>query len=239
MIWVPRRKVWTPPKRSQRGLIGPMLFGTPFAIQMDFEGANASQTFTDQGIAQSVWSAGTAGATIQTTTVLAGTSSLKCADNSVDYVKTSAVSANMLPATANWDLSVRAQAASWTRGGAGGIYLLSIQDASATAAGTQFALATSLSGVMALILSDGSTRTTIVTTSTTLVDGMAYTFKFSRRGSGTNNITCYLNGSQEQQGTFSGSINQPSGRDWRIGKPEFAVGGSTALYVDTLRLQVL
>jgi hypothetical protein len=143
-------------------------------IYMDFEGANGSQVFTDIGTGASTWTwAGSAALT--TSTVLAGTSSLSIPTTS-SYIETPYTTGNRIPPTGNWSLTFKARASSaggWVQAGVG-TYLLSVQNSTATAAGTAFAMATNASGKMQLVLSDGTTRSLILTGATTLATNTAW-----------------------------------------------------------------
>jgi hypothetical protein len=86
---------------------------------------------------------------------------------------------------------------------------------------------------MGFTLSDGTTRSQIVTGATTLATNTDYDFKVTRVG---NTITLYLNNVSDGSGTFSGTINTPSGQAWRIGQPAFASNPSAPFFFDTFRL---
>lgn len=198
------------------------------SIYMDFEGANNSTTITDLG--PSTWACSGA-AKIQTAVPLVGTSSAIL--TGTDFISTPATASNMLPPTADFDLSFVARASSWISNAGVGIYLLSVQDNSVTAAGTQFAIATSLSSQLAVILSDGTTRSTIVLAGSLAIN-TTYEITVRRRGT---TISLWANGSQIGSGTFTGSINLPAGRSWRIGYPEAGIDRTpSTTYIDNIRL---
>jgi hypothetical protein len=202
-------------------------------IWMDFEGlTSGTQQFTDRGTGRSVWvKLGTDIELANDVAAPAGKTWLK-AFNAAHALETDAVSANMLPATADWDLKFYVRMTAVTSR-----YMLSVQDGTPTAAGTQFAIATNGSGVPLVVLSDGATRSTIVTAPSAMSTNTTYAIVVSRRGS---TISMTRDGSAYGSGTFAGSINQPAGRKWRISRPEFSstVGLSTG-YIDALRLVVL
>lgn len=197
-------------------------------ISMVFDAGNGSTTFTDTGTGASTWT-GSGGTTCSTATILAGVSSLSVSATT-DYLETAYNSSNRIPATADWDLEFMARISTATS-----TYLVSVQDTSATAAGTAFALATNASAQLQVILSDGSTRSIIVAAAapTAISSGTTYTLKVTRRGS---TITLYINGVSVGTGTFSGSVNLPASQAWRIGKPLFgATNGANGFY-DNFRL---
>jgi hypothetical protein len=223
-------------RSRQRGfLLNPYRFGVPVTerIYMDFEGANGSQVFTDIGTGASTWTwAGSAA--ITTATVLAGTSSLSIPTTS-SSISTSYTTGNRIPPTGDWTLTFKVRASSaggWVQAGAG-TYVISCQNSTATAAGTAFALATSSAGKVVVILSDGTTRSVIVTGATTVATNTDYTFTVTRV---TNTITLLINGVSDGSGTFSGTINTPAGQSWRIGQPAFAANPSAPFFFDTFRL---
>jgi hypothetical protein len=200
---------------------------------MDFEGTNGSTTFTDIGTGGSVWTAGGAAA-LTTGTVLAGTSSLSIPTTS-SYINTAYTTANRIPPTGNWSMTFMARASSaggWVQAGVGTV-LVSCQDLSATAAGTAFVFATNSAGKVLIIMSNGTTRSTIVTGATTLATNTNYTFTITRV---TNTITLLINAVSDGTGTFSGTVNTPSGGFWRIGQPVAGNNPPAPGFFDTFRL---
>lgn len=203
-------------------------------ISLSFEGTNGSTTFTDVGSAGSTWSA-VGAAAISTTVILDDTSSLKIPSCTADAISASYTSANRLPATADFDLRADIYTTgNWATGG-GGKTIFSCQDASATAAGTAFYIATNASALLAVGLSDGSTRSQIAITGVAMASGTKHGIAVRRRGS---TITISANGSTGS-GTFSGSINMPAGSPvWRIGNTLFGNSGSETWYIDNVTLDV-
>lgn len=223
-------------RSRQRGfLLNPYRFGVPVTerIYMDFEGANGSTTFSDIGTGASTWTAA-GSAAITTGTVLAGSSSLSI-PNTTSQINTSYTTANRIPPTGDWSMTFMARASSaggWVQGGVGTV-LLSCQDVGATAAGTAFVFATNSSGKVLIIMSNGTTRSTIVTGATTLATNTTYTFAITRV---TNTITLLINGVSDGTGTFSGTVNTPSGGVWRIGQPVAGNNPPAPAFFDTFRL---
>lgn len=223
-------------RSKQRGfLLNPYRFGVPVTerIYMDFEGANGSTTFTDVGTAGSVWTAGGA-AQITTSTVLAGTSSLSI-PTTASVISTPYNASNRIPPTGNWVMTFAARASSaggWVQGGVGTV-LVSCQINTGTAAGTAFVFATNSAGRVIIIMSDGTTRSTIVTGTTVLATNTNYTFEISRA---TNTITLKINGVSDGTGTFSGTVNTPVSQDWRIGVPAAGNNPPAPAFFDTFRL---
>lgn len=205
--------------------------GSGFILSLDFEAANGSQVFTDQGSAKSVWAASGPQVTITTASPLAGASSLNISTQTA-YLATDAVpGVNMLPATDDWDISMRASAVSWISGSGVGVYLLSIQGPAGTAGDTQFVIATDQFRHWGLVLSDGVTRTVYLSTAVA-VDGTAYAFSVTRRGS---QITLYVDGVAVVTASFVGALNVPTGRQIRIGQPEIGTQVGAVLKMDTIR----
>lgn len=204
-----------------------------YRIEMDFEGANGATSFLDTGTGASAWTAGGAAA-LTTSTVLAGTSSLSIPTTS-SYITTPYNTANRIPPTGNWSITFKVRASSaggWVQGGVG-TYVLSCQDSSITAAGTAIALATNSSGKMLVVMSDGSTRSVIVTGGTTLATNTTYDMEVKRV---SNTITFLINGVSDGSGTFSGTVNTPSGQAWRVGQPAAGNNPPAPFFFDTFRL---
>jgi hypothetical protein len=204
---------------GQAGLHGPYRNAR---IWLDFEDG-----LQDFGTGRSVWTAQNVGES--STLILAGNKSLR-STTSNDYLTASATSGNMLPATADWDLEFLVHSGNWTSR-----YVVSVQDTTATAAGTQFAWATGAGGVPVFVLSDGATRSTIITAPGAMSINTTYAISVTRRSS---TIAMTRDGSAYGSGVFAGSINQPAGRAWRIFKPEFAGSGAATAAFDRLRLRV-
>jgi hypothetical protein len=203
-------------------------------IALDFEAANNSTVFTDTGTAGSTWSRGATGAVVTTSSPLVGAGSLFLPTQS-DYIETNAVAGNMLPASADFDLSWAASSTNWAVGGVGE-YMLSVQDASATAAGTQFVVATNASTQVAFIASNGTTRSVVGTSTLALTGTGGYSFLLTRRG---NLFTLTVDGTPFISATWANNFAQPAGRKWRIGKPEFgSSNGSHQARYDVVRLIV-
>ena len=202
-----------------------------YRIEMDFEGANGATSFPDTGTGASVWT-GSGSAALTTGTVLAGTSSLSIPTTS-SYISTPYTTANRIPPTGNWTLTFKIRSSGgWVQGGVG-CYILSCQDTIGVASGTAIALATNASGKLLVVMSDGTTRSVIVTGATTLATNTTYDFEVRRV---SNTITFLINGVSDGSGTFSGSVNSPAGRTWRIGQPESGNNPPAAFFFDTFRL---
>ncbi|MDM0041888.1 hypothetical protein QTI05_22800 [Variovorax sp. J22R193] len=195
-------------------------------IHMEYEAGNLSTVFTDTGTGASTWT-GTGGTFCSTTVILAGVSSLRTTADT-DYLETAYTTGNRIPPTGDWDLDFL-----FRLGSSAGVYVLSCQDASATAAGTAFAVATSGGSQPVIVLSDGTTRSVIVGPTAALSATTNYTGKVTRRGS---TIEFFVNGVSQGTGTFSGTINTPVGGVWRIGKPLFGSNNGNGGYLDNLRL---
>lgn len=236
-LMVPRRRgvlhekpQWMGGPGFFRGSVSPNLS----QINMQFDAGNGSQTFTDTGTAGSIWTPSGAGVVCSTGHVIAGVSSLFLPTNA-DYLGAPTSTTNRLPATANFSLKwVGYYSSNLSAGGTGG-YLMSIQDTTPTAAGTQFAVATNASGLLVLVYSDGTTRSaTTPTTSLTILTNTNYELK--RVGT---TLTLLQNSTAVATVTgFSGSFPAVTGRSWRIGKPEFGSNNAlaTGSYVDNLTL---
>lgn len=203
-------------------------------IEMHFDAGNNTQTFTDSGSAGSTWAPSGSGVITSTAHVIAGVSSLSLPTNA-DYLEAATSAANRLPATADFSVKWKARyAGALSAGGVGG-YLLSIQDSGATAAGTQFAIATNSSGALLLIYSNGTTRTVppagqMLTTATDLA------FEFKRVGT---TLTLLMGGSASVTVTgFSGSFPAVTTTKWRVGKPEFGTntGLASGVFFDDFTL---
>ena len=203
-------------------------------IWMDFEGADHATVFTDIGTGGSNWTVGGGTPELTTAQILAGISSLSI-PASTSYIKTAYNTANRLPPTGDWTLSFKIRASSaggWVQGGVG-TYCLSAQGTAGNASDTAFAMATNSSGKMSVILSDGATRSVILTGATTLATNTNYDFKVTRVG---NTITFYINNVSDGSGTFTGTINTPAGEDWRIGAPKGGQNPTSPFWFDTFRM---
>lgn len=210
---------------------GPALFSpAQDIIHMVFETGNGSVVFTDTGTAASMWAGSSSGVKCTTATVLDGISSLAISGGA-DYLTSPYTTANRLPPSGNFDLQFLYLAATPLIS----VYLMSCQDASATAAGTAFAIATNSSQQLVVILSDGTTRSIIVAPSalSVMTQSTKYLVKVSRRGT---TISLYLNGVAAGSGTFAGAINTPIGGSWRLNKPIFGSGNSLTCYFDDFYL---
>ena len=196
----------------------------PNLIALHFEQANGSTTFIDDGSASSTWTGGGAFVMVSTTSPLAGAGSLQGTTHTNLGIRTAAVpGVNMLPATADWRLSFKFKAASYLVPITGtGFYILSIQGITGggTPAETQIVIATNYERKVAVFLSDGITRDLVILTSMALVGGTAYSFKLERV---SNIVTLYLDDTDRGSATYSKSLNQPTGRQWRVGQPEYDV----------------
>lgn len=199
-------------------------------IYMDFEGTDGAAVFLDEGAAASTWTRSGSGVALTTTTALDGSSSL-LVTATTDYLEADYTSANQIPASTDWDLSFKCRAATWVSGGLGR-YVLSAQGPSANASDTAIALATNASRQLQLIMSNGTTRSVIIS-GPTLSDNTTYDILVTRRGT-TMSLT--VNGGTPSTGTFAGSVNFPAGRKWRIGKPEASASSASSLRFDRFRL---
>lgn len=143
-----------------------------------------------------------------------------------------------IPAFRDWTLSFDIWAVTWASGGAGR-YIMSYQGATANAADTQFALVTNLSGVIVLIMSDGTTRGTTFTAPGAMAASTVYRMRLTRRGS---TIALTRDGVAHGSGTHAGRINFPAPSTnpggIRIGKPVFGAGAGFEGQLDNLILDV-
>ncbi len=204
-----------------------------YKIEMDLEGANGSQTFTDTGTGGSTWT-GTGGATLTTTSPLAGSSSLVLAGTS-DYMEAAAsTAANMLPATNDFDLSFTWRPATIVSSS----YVVSVMDTTASAAGTQFSISLGSFSEIYLYGSNGTTRSLLAGSgSTAVASNTTYAMLLSRRGTA---IAISRDGVSIASGTLAGgySFAQPAGRKFRWGKPEYPGEVGQPGRFDTIRLRV-
>lgn len=203
----------------QVGQIGYESARDPFAgltevIHMDFDTGNGSTTFTDSGSAGTTWTRAST-ETCTTSTILDGTSSLNIVSGGSSYLTAASSSSNRLPASGNFRLKFLARASSWLRPDTAGAYLLSLQDSTATAAGTQFAIATNSSSIVSLIYSDGTTRSATAAASA-LATNANLAFEFHRDGS---TLRLIVNSTAIVTVTgFTG--NFPAATvNWRVGAP--------------------
>lgn len=198
-------------------------------IHLWFDDGNGSTAFSDQGTAGTTWTG--AGSAVETSTgALSGISSLSIPNVGSAVLSAPYSASNCLPATADWDLEFIVNP-----GTVASTYMVSVQDSGTTAAGTAIAVVTNASSQLVVILSDGTTRSIIVAASaaTAIASGVTKTIKVTRR---TSTIALSFNGTQVATGTFSGSINLPTGQSWRIGKPVTGTNnGMNGLY-DNFRI---
>lgn len=202
-------------------------------VSMDFEGADGSSTFTDDGTGGSTWTRSDANAEISTAVVLAGTSSLRITSQST-YLSTAYSASNGLPASAPWSIRFLCRSTDWNSGGVGR-YLVSAQDSTPTAADTAFGVATSSGAALVLILSDGTTRSVVINYAGPLAINTTYDIEFYRTGT---SVGLKVDGITVATATYTGNINMPAGRELRIGKPEFASSAPATFYFDTFRISV-
>lgn len=104
-------------------------------------------------------------------------------------------------------------------------YLLSIQDAGASAAGTAWGVVAGLAGTQALvaIVSDGVTRSVYGSGGAHIAAAGWYDIVLER-ASGT--LYGYVNGTRRLSQAYSSTLNIPSGAKLRIGKPVGAFGSN-------------
>jgi uncharacterized protein (UPF0333 family) len=199
---------------------------------MDFEGADGSSMFMDVGYGSSTWIPSGANTTISTANILVGTSSLRI-DGSSDYLRSAGL---LLPATGNWEISATVYMT-----GAASKDVFSVADAAYTPAGSQIEVfvsqangSGSSSNKIGVYLSNGTTFDLIAETTSVVSQAASHTLVINRVG---NTVSISVDGSNTGSGTFTGSLNQPSGRDFRIGKAEASgANGPTLLFVDALRI---
>lgn len=205
------------------------------AISMDFEGANGSSTFTDDSRFGTTWTRSGANVTISTATILQGTSSL-LVNGSADYLEANATSDILLPATDDFELRFK-----YNMTNGAGRYLMDCSDASASAAGSQFRLYCSQSGGtgsasnhLFFYLSDGTTYNSVINTSGVVSQGATHSLVLRREG---QKLFLLLDNQLDATATLTLSINQPSGRKFRLGKPAITgESGPNTIYFDDFRL---
>lgn len=204
-------------------------------VSMDFEGADASTTFTDSGTGASTWTAGGASALSTVSPApLTGTASLKIPALNADYIKTAYGANNCLPARGDWDILMRVRCTGWDTGGVGKTFL-SAQSPAAAAIDTAFALATNSTRKLLIVLSDGTTRSVIATSTSSMANNTTYDISAARRG---NTVSVGFGAGTGGGGTFTGAIHLPVGRDLRLGNQEGGNTGAVNLWVDTFRIVV-
>jgi hypothetical protein len=204
----------------------------PRKIDMLFDAGNGEAVFSDSGTGASTWTVGSGAVVCSTAEVLAGVSSLFIPAGGAPYLTAAASAGNLLPATKDFSLRFRARASSWLRPDSAGCYILSVQDAASTAAGTQFAIATNTNQFPALVYSDGTTRS-VATGSVAIPTNATVLFELVRTGS---TLALKINGAVAVSVTFSGAFPQPA-TPWRIGAPAGVAGGPTnGMYFDSFSL---
>jgi hypothetical protein len=200
------------------------------AISMNFDAGDGSTTFTDLG--GSVWTIGAGAVEISEDIVIEGASSLFVP--AAGYLKTAYVAGNRIPADGDWRLKFKARATSWLSAGSTGAYILSVQDATPTAAGTVIAIATDSFSRPVLVVSDGTTRSVLITGTDALTTAATVTFEVKRIG---DTIDFLINDVSIGTGTFTGSFPVAADQDWRIGTPTFADRAPVnGMYFDTFSL---
>jgi hypothetical protein len=203
------------------------------AIYMQYDAGNGTSTFLDQGTAGTTWTRSGSGVVTSTTHIINGVSSLFLPTNA-DYLEAPTSASNRLPASADFSLKWTGfYPAQLSSAGVGG-YLISIQDSGATAAGTQFAIATNSGGFLVIVYSDGTTRSAS-SAGSLLTANVDNTFEFKRVGT---TLTLVQGGVNAVVVTgFSGSFPAAASTKWRIGRPEFGNAGITSgVYFDKLTL---
>jgi hypothetical protein len=205
-----------------------------YKILMNFEGSNGSTTFTDTGNGSSVWT-GTGGAALTTTSPISGSSSLLLTADT-DYIEAPyVVGANSIPPTDDFSLKISFKSPT---SNPQQTYMLSVQDSTGSAAGTVIVLYIGFGGPLALYISDGTTRSLVISgTSGLATANTVATYEVRRVGP---DLYLYVNGSSVGNYSVSGfSFAQPSGLKWRIGQAEFTGPGTTiaGMWVDDFSLQ--
>lgn len=211
-------------------------FGGAPARQIDmlFDAGNGQAVFGDSGKGGSTWTVGSGAVVCSTAVVLTGVSSLFIPAGGAAYLTAEATAGNLLPATKDFSLKFRAQASSWLRPDTAGCYLVSVQDAASTGAGTQFAIATNSSQFPALVYSDGTTRS-VAAGSAAIPTNQSVLFELARTGS---TLALKINGAVAVSVSFPGAFPQPA-TPWRIGAPAGAASGPTnGMYFDSFTLTV-
>lgn len=193
-------------------------------IEMHFEGANGSTIYEDEGTGSSIWTAVGTAPTLTTSSPLAGTSSLSITSGGGSGIETPINDSNRIPRYGDFSLKFKARATSWLSPASTGCYILSIQNAASTAAGTIFAVATNSSQQVILVYSDGTTRS-VSAAGSTLPTGSTVEFEFRRVGT---TLELLVNGTVQCTVTgFTGNFPLATGVMWRVGVPEGATSGPT------------
>lgn len=224
----------------QAGQLGYESARDPFAgltevIHMDFDAGNGSTTFTDSGSAGTTWTRAST-ETCTTSTILDGVSSLQIVSGGASRLTATTTSANRLPATGNFRLKFLARSSNWLKADTTGSSILSLQDSSATAAGTQFVIAVNSSSVPLLVYSDGTTRTVATGSGGGLATAATLDFEFARDGT---TLTLKIAGTTRVTVTgFSGSFPAITTTPWVIGNNGgFASSAASGILFDKFTLE--
>ena len=114
-------------------------------------------------------------------------------------------------------------------------YVVSLQDATPTAAGTQFALAFDGASRPVIVCSNGSTRSVIATASSAPSTGVWYESVFTRRG---DTFEWSFDGTVYCTATYANELNHPTSQDLRFGKPLYGVNNGLTGQYDDMELLV-
>lgn len=195
-------------------------------IELQFEGADGATVYEDEGIGSSVWTAVGTAPTLTTTSPLAGTSSLSIPSGGGSGIETPVNDSNRIPRFGDFSVKFKARASSWLSPASTGCYILSIQDAASSAAGTVFAVATNSSQQAILVYSDGTTRSVgTIIEGTALATNVDLDFEVRRVG---NVLELLVNGVLKcQVASFPSMFPLAPGVKWRVGVPEGATSGPT------------
>lgn len=195
----------------QAGQAGMTAGGGPYRSRLRFDTGDASTVFTDEGLSPKTWTRSGTGVFCSTTQILEGVSSLYCTANT-DYLEALNDGANAVKAG---DFTINIMA----RWGASPVsaYILSVQNAGATPAGTAWAMATNINARISVVLCDGTTRSVYTASANAMSSATNYTLRWVRSGTGTNNNTVYINSTNVLQFTDNKIVNIPSGEVIRIG----------------------
>jgi hypothetical protein len=219
-------------KAKQRGfIVDPFRFGAAAPnndlIRLRFEGANNSQTFTDEGTAGSVWTPSQALApTISTAQFVEGASAFNEGGGG-EYITTPYVAGN---AITSGEFFIGA----WIRctGTFASRYLFGVEDAGGTAAGSGWFFYSASSNRVFFFYSDGSTRASI----NKATGQSANTFFYVACERVSNTLYLSVGGTVVATVGFSGSLNLPGSASLRVGATP-AGTGPDGMQVDMLQVR--
>lgn len=207
--------------RNQRFGYGPDL------IRLQFNAPSGYTTYPDSGSAGSVWSDGGGSMAISTlSTPPEGGSWLLLNTNAVT-LSTPYVAGN---AITGGDFFIGGYFR--PSGIIASRYMISVQDATGTVAGTAWGFFVASAGLLHIIICDGTTRT-VHSTGITLVADTTYYIAMERVG---NTIYPSVGGVVGTTLAFAGSVNLPSGRSINLGAAE-AGNAPDGMYVDLLQIR--